>query len=212
MMPRLRSARFETGLIVGCVVLLAAACTAGPPVAIRADQIVDNLDSTRTFVRPRIQGEAGHLRIGQGIPGACRLFGMEGYLKEYVKWSLDLGEAVPVSEDGQVGEARLGRYIEAITCTPKRSHVPRITVESKSEASDGSVTVTGPRVHHGPEHFPILSGHAGACQLLGYAQKVEYSLEWSSGPAHGVSLTLSGRIYERASGTYLTALGCKQKP
>jgi hypothetical protein len=179
---------------------------------VHAERILDNLDSTRTFIHPRILGEAGYLGIGQGIPGACRLFGMEGYLKDYVVWSHDLKDGVPVSEDGQVGEVRVGSYVEEMTCTSGQPYFPKITVESMSKNSDGSVTIRLPQIHNGPSHFPILSGHAGACRLLGYSQKVEYSREWSSQRTPGVSLALDGKIYEKASGTHLTALGCKNEP
>lgn len=188
--------------------LLCTDACAGRPV-IDADQIVVNLDSSKTFIRPRIQGKAERFGIRQGIPGACRLFGMEGYLKDYVVWSADLTNAVPVSDDGTIGEVETAHYVESMTCTSRRAYLPKITVESTEKNTDGSVTVGHPQIHHGAGHFPVLSGHTAVCRMLGYDEAVKYSLEWSSERVTGVNLALDGQIYEKASGTYLTRLGCK---
>jgi hypothetical protein len=204
---RIGSAIFRIAVLIWVTLSSAAAFM---PV-IQADEILENPDSSKTFIRPRILGESGSWGIGQGIPGACRLFGMEGYLKDYVVWSGDLKDAVSISNDGHVGEVQIGSYVEAMTCTSVQPYFPKITAESRSQNSDGSVTIRLPQIHHGPRHFPVLSGHAGACRLLGYSQKVEYSLEWSTRRARGVSLALDGQIYERATGTYLIALGCRDE-
>lgn len=201
------SGRFRIAILVGVTLVCAAASR---PV-IQADEILDNPDASKTFIHPRILGESEPVGIGQGIPGACRLFGMEGYLKDYVVWSSDLRDAVPVSDDGHLGEVRYGSYVEEMTCTSGKAYLPKITAESRIKNSDGSVTIRLPQIHHGPRRFPILSGHAGACRLLGYGEKVEYSLEWSAQRAVGVSLALDGQIYEKARGTYLIALGCRNE-
>lgn len=202
------SARFRVVLLIWSTL----SCVAAAKPVIHADEILDNPDSSKTFIHPRILGESGPLGIGQGIPGACRLFGMEGYLKDYVVWSSDIKDVVPVSNDGHLGEVRIGSYVEAMTCTSGQDYLPKITAESRSQNADGSVTIRFPQIHHGPRSFPILSGHAGACRLLGYGHKIEYSLEWSAQRAAGVSLALDGQIYEKALGTYLIALGCRNKP
>lgn len=203
----LDTARIQAALFIGVLLLCTDAC-AGKRV-IDADQIVVNMDSSKTFIRPRILGEAGRLGIRQGIPGACRLFGMEGYLKDYVVWSADLKNAVPVSDDGTIGDVEAAHYVESMTCTSRQAYFPKITVESIEKNGDGSVTVRLPQIHHGTGQFPVLSGHTAVCRMLGYDKAVKYSLEWSSQRVAGVNLALDGRIYEKASGTYLTALGCK---
>lgn len=200
-------ARFRVALLIWTTL----SCVAAARPVIHADETLENLDSSKTFIRPRILGEAGPLGIGQGIPGACRLFGMEGYLKDYVVWSGDLKDVVSVSNDGHVGDVRSGKYVESMTCISGQHYMPKITVESKTKNPDGSVTMRLPRIHNGPRYFPILSGHAGACRLLGYDDTVKYSLEWSEQPTAGVSLAMDGQIYEKASGTYLIALGCRNE-
>ena len=177
----------------------------------RSDQVVENLDSSKTIVRPRVLGDGERLGIRGGIPGACLLFGMHGYLKDYVVWSSDLKNSVHIGKNGEIGEVRNEHYLESITCTPKPVHRPKITVQAIEENSDGSVTVRFPQIHDGPSHFPVLSGHAGVCRMLGYDEVVEYSRVWSAGSASGVSMAFDGQIYEKASGTHLTALGCKKE-
>ena len=206
----LRSARIRAALFIG----VALSCTdaSAEESVIGADQIVDHLDSSKTFIRPRILAKAERLGIRQGIPGACRLFGMEGYLKDYVVWSADLKSAVEVSDGGAVGDVITAHYVEAMTCTSERAYVPKLTVKSIDENLDGSVTVRLPQIHNGPRRFPVVSGHVGVCSLLGYDAAVEYSREWSTRTGEGVSLALDGQIYEKASGTHLTALGCRNRP
>jgi hypothetical protein len=46
---------------------------------------------------------------------------------------------------------------------------------------------------------------------LGYDKIVEHSLEWSAQRALGVALALDGQIYERATGTHLTQMGCNNE-
>lgn len=186
---------------------------------IRAARVVTNLDSSKTFIHPRIVDEADQrgseagieLGIRQGIPGACRLFGMDGYLKDYVVWSSDLRDGVPVGDDGELGAVEAGRYVESMTCTAGQPYSPKISVESQTENADGSVTLRLPQIHHGPRSFPVLSGHAAVCRLLGYSESVGHSLEWSTGQMAGVSLAFDGQIYEKASGTRLTSLRCKNE-
>jgi hypothetical protein len=191
------------------LILLCGDASASKPV-IDADRIVDNLDSSRTFFHPRILDEEKRLGIRQGIPGACRLFGMEGYLRDYVVWSADLMNAVRVSGDGTVGAVvEPARYVEAMTCTSERAYQPKLTVKSIRENPDGSVTIELPEIHNGPRHFPVLSGHTGICRMLGYNDAVEYSREWSTRTTRGVSVAPDGQIYEKASGTHLTALACR---
>ncbi|MAG32045.1 MAG: hypothetical protein CL908_14275 [Deltaproteobacteria bacterium] len=189
-----------------------AATPAAALPGIAADETLTNPDSSKTFVRPRIVSQGGRLGIRQGIPGACHMFGMAGYLKEYVVWSNDLMDGVPLADDGRVGEVQRAKYVESMTCTSSQPYVPKITTQSKSENPDGSVTMGLPQIHHGPQEFPILSGHAGACQLLGYTHAVQHSREWSERRVLGVSLAADGQIYEVASGTSLTAFGCRNEP
>ena len=206
----IKSGRIQAALALG----MALHCTdafAGKPV-IGAEQIVENLDSSKTFIHPRILDEAERLGIRQGVPGACRLFGMEGYLKGYVVWSADLRNGVRVGDDGTLGDVEIAPYIESMTCTSEKAHRPRITVKSIDENADGSVTVSLPQIHHGPEQFRVLSGHTGVCQLLGYEEAAEHSREWSTETIAGVSLAADGQVYEKASGTYLTVLGCRHRP
>ena len=192
-------------------VALSCADASAGEATIGADQVVDHLDSSKTFIHPRILAKAGRLGIRQGIPGACRLFGMEGYLKDYVLWSADLKNSVQVSDDGAVGDVITAHYLESITCTSEHAYMPKLTAKSIDENLDGSVTVRRPQIHSGPGRFPVVSGHVGVCRLLGYNTAVEYSRKWSIRTEEGVSLALDGQIYEKASGTYLTALECRNE-
>ena len=205
------SVRIQTASLVGLFLGVALVCmdsSAGRRV-IGAEEIVDNSDSSKTYIYPRILGEAERFGIRQGIPGACRLFGMEGYLKDYVVWSSDLKKGVPVADDGTLGDVETAHYVESMTCTSSKVHWPKITLKSISENADGSVTVRLPRIHYGPENFLVLSGHVGVCRLLGYDETVGHSREWSTQATAGVSLAADGQIYEKSRGTYLTALGCR---
>lgn len=202
---RLRAALLSAALLHG------VAASAGSPV-IRADRVVDNPDSSKTFFRPHIVAETGELGIRRGIPGACRLLGMEGYLSAYVVWSNRLESGVAIGDDGTLGEVEHAAYVESMTCTATRAHLPELEARSIDENADGSVMVRFPEIHHGPRRFPVLSGHAGACRLLGYNTPVEDSREWSRGTREGVSLALDGAIYEEGFGTTLTALGCNNAP
>ncbi len=205
------SRRALASSVVIVVALLCTQASGGTP-AVDADRIEENLDSSKTITRPEVLGGVERLGIRQGIPGACHLFGMDGYLKEYMVWSADLKLAVQVHDDGTVADAESAHYVVSMTCTPTRGHMPEITVTSRKENPDGSVTMTLPQVHHGPRRFLILSGHTGACRLLGYAAAVESSREWSEHAVDGVSLAMDGKIYEKASGTFLTALACTNEP
>lgn len=180
---------------------------------IDADQVIENLDSSRTFIRPFIVVESGRLGIRQGVPGACRLFGMNDFLRGHVVWSTDRMEGAKISDKGVVSDTQPGFYIESITCISEEPYVPMITAEAIHENDDGSVTVKMPQIHSGAEHYRIISGFAtGACRLLGYNTAVKYSLEWSTQKAAGVSLGYDGQIYDKASGTFLTGLNCKNRP
>lgn len=180
---------------------------AGPTV--EAEQIIDNPDASKTIVRPRVSTGGGYYRIRRGVPGSCRLFGMVGFLSDYVVRSSDAGESVEILQDGGMGKKMRGQYIEAMTCISAKPYFPKLAAESIDRHPDRSVTVRAPRIHTGPEKLPITSGHVGACRLLGYDATVEYSLQWSKRRAAGVSLALDGQIYSRADGTYVMAMGCR---
>lgn len=178
---------------------------------IYANQVVDNPDTSRTFFEPWIAAEDGsQLRILQGVPGACRLFGMSDYLAGYVVWSKDLRQAVRVASDGSISDIRNGHYIESMTCISGQPYLPKLLAEEITFRPDGSVTVTMPVVYSGPDRYWIVSGFSvGACRLLGYNATIQFSQEWSLETVSGVSLGFEGKIYGDATGTYLTSLRCK---
>ena len=196
--------RVMLGLLFGCG---AGSLGAGPTA--RASRIIENPDSTRTFVDPAISTQDGLVRIGRGVAGACRLFGMDGLLSGYVVWSSVLAESVEVRDDGSIGETAPGTYVESMTCTSGASYRPKLVASDTRENPDGSVTITAPAVHTGTDRLPVLSGHAGACRLAGYGEAVEDTLAWSATRAAGVSLAADGKIYQRGAGTYMTSLGCR---
>jgi hypothetical protein len=192
------------GLLFGCG---AGSLGAGPTA--RASRIIENPDSTRTFVDPEISTEDGRFRIGQGVAGACRLFGMDGLLSGYVVWSAVLAASVEVRDDGSIGEPAPGTYVESMTCTSGASYRPKLVSSDTRRNPDGSVTITTPAVHTGTDRLPVLSGHLGACRLAGYREVVADTLAWSTARAEGISLAADGKIYQRGAGTYMTSLGCR---
>ena len=183
---------------------------------ISADRIIENPDSTVTFIHPWISGEndfSKQLEILGGVPGACRLFGLDDYLRGHVIWSKELRSGAKVGEDGAIGNAASGHYIESMTCLRGSDYIPSITVEEFTENPDGSITVTMPVIHTGNERHPIVSGFStGACRLLGYNTVIQYSQVWSEEQVRGVSLGYDGQIYEKSSGTYLIGFRCKNRP
>ena len=119
------------GIAGACLIGWLLACgQAAAAEAIEADQIIDNPDASKTFVRPRVWTGGSYLRIRRGVPGSCRLFGMEGFLSDYVVWSSSLLDAVEVRDDGGVGEKMRGQYIKAMTCTSGGTYVPKVTARS----------------------------------------------------------------------------------
>lgn len=190
---------------------------AGGAISISADRVIDNPDSTVTFIHPWLPGTAEYsgerLGIRRGVPGACRLFGLDDFLRGQVVWSKDMGPGVSVGENGALGTIEPGYYIESMTCMTAHDYVPAITVEAIDPHADGSVTVRMPLIHTGMQRYPIVSGFsAGACRLLGYNSAIPYSQEWSEQQVAGVSMGFDGQIYDQASGTYLMAFRCKSKP
>lgn len=209
------------------VISLVLACTsapAGQPAEpsigngrISADRVITNPDSSVTFVHPWVPGRADHsgerLAIRRGVPGACGLFGLDDFLRGHVVWSKQIEPGVSIDKDGTLGEIEPAYYIASMTCITGQDYVPKITAEAINQNADGSVTVIMPLIHTGTKNYPIVSGFsAGACRLLGYNSAIQYSQEWSEQQVAGVSLGFDGQIYEKASGTYLTALRCKNKP
>jgi len=122
-----------------------------------------------------------------------------------------LAESVKINQAGDVSDPDYGRYVESMTCISGNSYMPKAAAHAVNSNPDSSVTIVGPLVHSGPESFAILSGHRGVCSLFGFNTVVQQSLQWSSQSIAGVSLTIDGQIYEKGLGTYLTALGCKNK-
>ncbi len=186
----------------------------GGQAVIEAEEVVDNPDSSRTFVSPWIVMDPLdrdlRFRIRQGVPGACRLFGMSDYLRGFVVWSKDLRDAVGVNGDGSISDVEVGHYVESMTCISDQPYVPKITVKERKERLDGAVTVTLPLIHSGSATYRVVSGFlAGVCRLLGYNSAVKYSEEWSAATAAGVSLGFDGQIYIEETGTYLTSLECR---
>ena len=183
---------------------------------ITAAQIIENRDSSKTFIAPRVisirDGQAFHLGIKRGAPGTCHLFGMDDYLSDYVVWSRDLMETVKVDSDGSRSDETMGFYIQSITCVTGKAHNPKITANKISKNADGSVTVSTPMVHYGPKKFPIHSGHAGACHSLGYSTSVTSSIIWSEELAEGAYLSQDGKIYDKVVGTYATVFKCSNNP
>ncbi len=198
---------------IGLLLLIPVAVVAAGKGVIRAAQIVENPDTSRTFVHPLVSLSAGRevhqYGIRRGVPGACRLVGMHDFLSDYVQWSRELAETVAIDPDGSVRDILTGYYIESMTCIPDPAPLPVITAKSLQRNSDGSVTVEMPVLHHGPNNFPIHSGHVGACRLLGFSKAVKYSLKWSEQRVNSVSLAADGNIYSKATGVYLTAMDCK---
>lgn len=159
-------------------------------------------------MRPRVQAEDGLLPVRRGVVGLCRLFGMDGYLREYVVWSARPMVAVEVHADRSLGEPMPGPYIEEMTCTKGTAYRPILEAASVDRHENGSITVHTPRIHNGPGVLPIVSGHVGACRLLGYDAIVRESLRWSARRSAGVALARDGQIYDRTSGTVLVEMGC----
>ncbi|MFV1981088.1 MAG: hypothetical protein ACC655_08045 [Rhodothermia bacterium] len=212
---RIRRSRAIFGLVAGLALCLGDvfAATSFDQGLIDADRVIENLDSSKTFIRPVVIGESGRLGVRQGAPGACRLFGMDDFLRGQVIWSTARRDGASISDQGVVSDIKPGFYIESITCIAAEPYIPKITVDAIHENADGSVTVDMPEIHSGAEHYRIVSGFAaGACRLLGYNTAIQYSLVWSTQKAAGVSLAYDGQIYSKASGTYLTGLSCKNKP
>ncbi len=203
-----------TGRVIVSLMLTAcvAATAANGRGTVHATRIVDNPDSSRTFVEPLVslpwEDDNIHYGIRKGVPGACRLAGMSDFLSDYVAWSKSQARAIAVNHDGTVGDVLTGYYIESMTCIPDPPPLPVITASNIAHGPDGSVTYEMPVLHHGPGRFPIHSGHTGACRLLGYSKPVKYSLKWSEGRASSVSLDADGMIYTKVTGTYLTAMEC----
>ena len=180
-----------------------------------ADQIIENIDSSKTFVRPWVMGDAGagEIKVGirQGIRSVCRLFEMEDYFKDFVVWSTELRATAKVSPEGGVGVVSMDYPIESITCISNQYYTPKITAATIDKKDDGSIIVTQPWVSNGPSLFPIHSGHLGGCLLLGYKSPVKHSLKWSTTRRLGVSLALDGQIYSKELGTFIAGFGCRNK-
>ncbi len=182
---------------------------------INAEQIIENADSSKTFILPWIVGKSGvsdnHLRVRQSIPEVCRLLGMSNYLKDFVIWSDHLVNTAKVNNDGSLSAISMGHYVQSVTCISKGPYLPVITTSSKTKNSDGSITFNDPKVSSGPDNFLIHSGHQGACQLLGLGQTDKKPLEWSTEQSVGVSLAADGQIYLKELGTYLKSFSCEEK-
>lgn len=194
------------GLTLFCGAVMAEKQLAG------ADKIVDNLDLTKTYTNPWVQGAAGKLRISRGAIGACQLLGMNNYLRGHVIWSSGLGKAAKISDKGIVGGEETGHYIESITCVSDSPYTLKITAESIDTNPDGSVTAKKPMVHTGAFHYKVYSGHAGACSLLGYNSAVNNSMKWSEQNEVGVTLGVDGTFYSKDTGSYLVELACINDP
>jgi len=208
-------------LALFCLVLFVGSASAGEQNAdqqsIHALQIIENADASKTFVQPRLRTGKGDSaiqhRITRGVPGLCELFGMDGFLQDYVVRSDDIQNGVELSNDGVVVAFKPGHYIESVTCTAAQPYWPTLIAESIEQHADGSVTVLMPSIHTGPENFRIVSGYTvGACRLLGYNAMVKRYLAWSEQRVAGVSMSMDGRIYLDATGTYLTSITCKNAP
>ena len=197
------------GILLGIPALLISCQVATGDWQIHADQVLQNPDLSKTFKSPHFKAPAGRMELAGGVPGICRPFGMEGYLKEYISWSGDLRPSVRVGDDGTIGVVETSHYLKAITCTAEVPYVSILTTEAIEKNSDDSIVVQSPEIHNGPERFPILSGHLGVCRRLGYGEIVEFSRKWSEEMVHGVALGLDGKIYEKSRGTYLKSLACK---
>jgi hypothetical protein len=183
---------------------------------ISADQIINNPDSSVTFIHPWVPGSARrsgeHLEIRRGIPGACHLFGMDDFLRGQVVWSKVMAPGVSVGNDGTIGAIESAYYVESMTCILGGDYVPKITAASIKPNGDGSISISKPLIHSGVKKYPIVSGFSsGACRLLGYVSAIMYSQKWSKQQAMGVSLDYEGQIYDKVSGTYLLSLKCKDE-
>ncbi len=205
-------------LVVLIFVLLLSDALAGDRVigslSIHAAQTIDHADASRTFIRPRLQIGAGdsaqHHRITRGVPGVCELLGMDGFLQKYVVRSADIADGVELNNHGVVVANRPGYYIESVTCTATQPYWPALIAESVEQHEDGSVTVLMPSIHTGPQVFQVVSGHiVGVCRLLGYNTMVKRHLAWSEERVSGVSMSMDGKIYLEATGTYVTSVTCK---
>lgn len=205
-----------------CLALFAGSSFAGEPLAgqefgkpsIHAEQVIENTDASKTFTTLWLRSGAGDSteqhRISRGVPGICKLFGMDGFLQDYVVRSDDIRGGVELSDDGMIVAIRSGYYIESVTCTAAQPYWPRLIAESIEQHADGSITALMPTIHTGPETFRIVSGFtAGACRLLGYNTVVKHSLVWSEQRVAGVSISMDGRIYSEALDTHLTSISCK---
>ena len=211
--PECRMSKIVISLV--WLLLLIPVNAVGGDVAIHAQQIIDNPDSSKTFLHPLVslsdEDHRHHYGIRGGVPGACRLAGMDDFLRDYVHWSKDPAESVAVDKDGAVSEVSSGYYIESMTCIPKPKPLPVIIAKAVRDGGSGTVTVEMPFLHHGPSRFPIHSGHTGACQLLGYDNAVKYSLKFSEQRVSSVSLDAEGQIYSKATGNYITVMNCRDE-
>ncbi|MAF84785.1 MAG: hypothetical protein QGH93_06550 [Gammaproteobacteria bacterium] len=201
-----------------CLALFSTSVRAGEQVvgatSIHAAQIIENADASRTFLQPRLRTGSGNpaeqLRISRGVPGICALFGMDGFLQDHVIRSDEIKDGVELSAEGLVVGIRTGYYIESVTCTAEQPYWPKLLAESIQQNADGSITAYQPIIHSGPESFRIVSGFtAGACRLLGFNAVLKHSLVWSEQRAAGISISLDGRIYAKATDTYLEAISCR---